>query len=302
MHRIVFIIIFLCSSILTAQQIDPAVVVSCDTQKTTVGLPVSYHVTVTNTSDLFLTLPEDRLYVEINGKQLPRYIITDKAIQKEELEGMYKWDMSCTLVFLQPGIWSLPELHIYNSDSSVINYDSPLIEIESVNREAKQEDIERPLELSGNYTRLILLVLLFFVLAFMLFWVFKRIKKHIKIKTIPEDPYADFKKEAMALYAENLIETGNVEEHMMRLSVLFRRFVSHYYRCNALELTSDELLLLLSGFNIGSVLIERIRKIVFLWDLAKFAELRPQEETTRINFKDTLKLVDELVCIGGGNA
>jgi|GEM_PF-6215382 len=295
MHRLLVIIISL-FSVLFSQTQQPEVTVNCDITQSTVGVPVEYTVTVRHTSDLFLTLPDDREYLDINGKKVPRYIVAEKHISKKESAGAIQWNAVISVIFLKPGSWALPVVSIRDIDSQETVYVNKQIEIVSVNIDNKQEDIEGPIALQGNYTRLFLLLSGGIALLITIIWLIRFLRKRVKRTVVAEeDPYEIFKRDAIALYAEDLIDRNNIEEHMQRLSLVFRRFVSQSYRCNALESTSDEVITMLTSSGVSTEIIGRTQKIIYLWDLAKFAELRPTQETARMNFKDTLKLADDLV-------
>ncbi len=180
----------------------------------------------------------------------------------------------------RPGIWKLPELKISGSDGIVTGYKIPEIRVNAVNPEGSFAEIEPPLMPENSYFRLILLVLGAAALAaaaVILILCFR--KKSKKVLLAEVHPLEDFLMEAEKIRAGCLTEKFIPAEYCFDISMAFRRLLSFVMKADTVEMTTDEISRILKKKFHGNEETQQIMALFELWDLSKFAEFSPSEDT-----------------------
>ncbi|PKL15346.1 MAG: hypothetical protein CVV49_21480 [Spirochaetae bacterium HGW-Spirochaetae-5] len=173
-------------------------------EKGTVGQPLTYTITISgiDPASLKITLPEKRVVYpdkkndkkidEKNRKKdsagdeksseefVPLYIINNALRDESEVDGIKKINIKIHLSYYRTGTYALPEVKIAGSDGVTIGYKIPEVVIEELNKEGTLEDIEPPVSLSGNYTRVIWIILALLLAAAAGILLYRYIKKRRK--------------------------------------------------------------------------------------------------------------------------
>ncbi len=204
----------------------------------------------------------------------------------------------------RPGKHELPEISIKGSDGISIGYAIPSIVIEGVNKLGKEEDIVPPISLSGNYTRLFILIGIVIVVLVLSFFVFRFLRAYLKRrkKARQLSPIERFMKDVEEGRVLELIDR-DIHEYVFSMSAIFRKYLSSQFSFDALEMTTDEI-----EKSMGQHLPEDIMKhfgneiieIMQLWDFSKFAEFTPTEERLRENYGRTVEIVEKISSEPGG--
>jgi hypothetical protein len=274
---------------------DAPLEVTLDKDVTTIGEPVRCRIMVKESADKFtfdygekrVYFPDEHLDDSDPARHLPLYEIVQ--VNRGSEEGA----ITIEARFFRPGTWAfpLPEMTLRGEP---LETDGPTLTVKSVNPKGEFADIEPSMELSGNYTRLILLVigiiLLVALAAFLVYWIRK---KRIEKQKPPVPPFQRFHEDIERMGPERLIEINDVEAYAVAISTAFRRYLSALGTIDAMELTTDELDRRLRGPE-GQFISPRYRDEIIremrLWDLAKFAEFTPDREALHENLKNILRL------------
>ncbi|MBN1533119.1 MAG: hypothetical protein JXA20_10690 [Spirochaetes bacterium] len=305
----------------TQEKNAPAVRATVKPATATIGDVLEYRVNIAgkNIGGVNILLPERRVAYPEKGKaavpaappggepeeedpgeSVPLYII-HKAVKDDRSEKEIT-DITVILQmsYYRPGRHTLPEVEIRDTDKAAIGYKVPEITIKSLNEKGEFQEIEPPLRLSGNYTRLILLIAGLIVLAVAGVFLYRRIRRVMEERraAIPAVPPIElFWKEMAGLDPRGLIAGGAVEEYVFGISMVFRRFLSRQYRFDAVEMTSDEILSAMKRILHRERLkryADDIGKCFNLWDLSKFAEFSPTAETLTMNLELLEKLAETM--------
>lgn len=235
-----------------------------------------------------------------SAKNVPVYIIHNASKEDSSDADITYISLKISISYYRPGSYQLPEVGIFGSDKVRIGYKVPVVKIKPVNSEAKLEDIEPPLELGGNYTRVIILVIAAVAATAFVFFLIRYIKARRKKKeeeVVVVPPLDIFREELIKLEPEKLIGEGKIEEYVLGISGIFRRYISSLFDFDAMEMTSDEI----NGW-IKKILPQRLSerhcdsfsRCFTMWDLSKFAEFTPSGEMLLENCSRTRKLAEEL--------
>ena len=234
------------------------------------------------------------------GDQVPLYIIHSVKKNDRTKESITDITVVIQVSYYRPGKYYLPDLDIKGPDGVKLGYKVPEVEIKGVNEKGEFQPVEPPINLEGNYYRLIFLILgviAFTFLAVFIFWfVQKRMKGRVSEPVIVP-PIDVFMEDVRKLNGRSLISKGQIDDYVFGISMIFRRFLSLLLKIDATEMTSEELekvLIKLFPKNLYKKYESGIVQGFHLWDLSKFAEFTPSEDILKENLKNTIKLATNL--------
>ncbi|MGP8214619.1 MAG: hypothetical protein ACLQQ4_03550 [Bacteroidia bacterium] len=109
------------------------------------------------------------------------------------------------------------------------------------------------------------------------YFIKKRKKKPALVapKAPPVDPHVKALKALEELALENLWQAGKVKEYYSGISDILRVYLDDRYSLGALEMTTDEIMYALRRIDLGDALKTKLRQILMLSDLVKFAKEQP---------------------------
>ena len=158
----------------------PTVKAGVSRESATVGEVIDYTVSITGRGvrDMEILKPAETVYFpdkdkksgaaatgkdkksgDDAGSQVPLYIIHE-AKKEDNSSGSVEYiTLTMKISYYRPGRHLLPEVTISGKDRVRVGYKVPEVEIKPVNEKSEFVDIEPPLDLGGNYARLIYLAL-----------------------------------------------------------------------------------------------------------------------------------------------
>lgn len=292
---------------------EPSVNAAISPLKGTVGQPFIYTVSIKgiDSAALKIILPEKKIVYPIDNKEkknsgddekspsefVPLYIINNASRNDSDTNGI---TINLSLTYYRPGNYTMPEIKISGKDGISIGYKIPSVIIEAINTEGIFEEIEPPMSLSGNHTRLIWIIIAVIVIAAAVFFLYRYLKKKRKplvIEETPLPPIKIFLNEVENLKLKNLIAEGKINEYVFGISIIFRRYLSLTLNFDAAEMTTDEISSKIKKFmppEIYSVCGDEIISNMRLWDLSKFAEFVPSQELLLNNLEATVSVAKKI--------
>ncbi len=320
-------ILIFCAAALAAENGSyPTIRAVVNPETAAIGVPLEYKISIAG-SDLkgiVIRLPEEKVYfpekdtasagvVKAPGAdkesdtaaKVPLYIIQNAKKEDESKRGTEYLSITVRLAYFRPGKHTLPEIVLYDAQNVRIGYRVPVVDIKSVNPNGEFHEIEPPLELSGNYYRLLFILLAIIALSaggyFLWRWFEKKRKAEAPV-AVAIPPIETFMSEVGALVRKRYIDEGKIEEHVTELSLIFRRCVSSLFGFDAVEMTGSEVLAAMERV-ISPLRFNEYRgdvaRALDLWDLAKFAEFAPDANALRSNLDDTIRLARKLSGVKG---
>ncbi len=94
------------------------------------------------------------------------------------------------------------------------------------------------------------------------------------------------------LHSKKLWQNGRPKEYYSQLADIVRVYIEGRYGVNAMEMTSDQILEALDGFN-NARLLDKLRELFRLADLVKFAKFAPDPEENEQAYFDAYFYVEE---------
>lgn len=278
--------------------------------KATVGAMLNYSIAISGTGsgDYDLLIPSEKAFfpdkTENDSKgeiHVPLYVIGDASRKESGIGDSSVSEVKVEITYYRTGEYTLPLFKIIDKSGNEYSYNAPEVIIESINKEAAFDDIESPLSLSGNYTRLYILIfviLISIILIYFLIKFFRNKRANNNKEEIPVlSPIELFMNGLKNIDAPKLISEGNVKEYVFSLSILFRKYISALYKFDAAEMTTEEITRILALVmpkyyyrQYNSEIID----IMNFWDLSKFAEFAPSNELLLNNYNSTVTIAQKL--------
>jgi hypothetical protein len=307
------LIVMFASLVLAGIRDDTAATASVTPAFATIGENVKYKIIVKNKSlkEIEVFLPDkkekfpDKVKDDKNPEKpgesaVPLYVIQDAVKNEVESGNTKAIEITVNIIFYRAGKYQLPDIDILNTDKRKIGYKIPEIEIKSLNIEGKLEEIEAPLDLSGNHTRLYILILTIIAVGLAGYFVYRRIKSGKPFLPAPRiklSPMEVFNNEIRALDPESLIAKGDIEGYVFGISIIFRRLLSNLLKFDAHDMTSEEIngkLKIVFTKEMFNKYYGQIIKCFELWDISKYAEFAPGADILSDNLAKTINLAREL--------
>ncbi|MCX7678892.1 MAG: hypothetical protein N2316_06705 [Spirochaetes bacterium] len=302
----------------------PEIRASCSIQKTTIGVPFEYRVVIAGKGvDVKVRMPDKRVVYpdatktiksdhkmkddsaqpDSNALKVPLYVIKNARKEESKSGDVVQLSIVIEIAYFHPGKHRLPEVELFDSENVKIGYRIPEIEIESVNPQGEFHEIEPPLALSGNWWRVVWLILGICAVGavgyfFARWW---NARKAHSQRVFQTPPIEIFLEEAGKLARKKHIEEGRVREYVFEMSAIFRRFLVHQWQIDAMDMTVTEIRKALQNVLPRPMFKKNesdIDAVLNLWDLAKFAEFSPSQETLKDNFEITVRVAKNLAGAG----
>ena len=134
------------------------------------------------------------------------------------------------------------------------------------------------------------------LLAAIVFWLLKRKSKTTEIMEplTPPQPIDIIAIEKLeSLNAKKLWQAGKYKEYHSELSEIIREYIEKRFHLNALESTSEEIMQNLRTTLPSAELKDKLRQLLLLSDLAKFAKERPIASENELSLKNAFDFVYE---------
>lgn len=201
------------------------------------------------------------------------------------------------------GLYYIPPIKIIAGTDSVesnymalkiMTYDVDTAKVEIFDIKGVQE----PPFVLGDYKLEILLFLLIYALILFVIWYILK-KKYgltkVEVKTdVPLlPPHVVAIMELDRLKTEKIWKKGKNKEYYTELSEILRRYIQRRFQINALEMTTDEILVLFKRDKNTQSVYENLRQILQLSDLVKFAKILPIENENEISIMNSYLFVNQ---------
>ncbi len=320
--KILTLMVLLAASAMAGGVDAPKIRATVTPEKATVGTVLDYRVTIAGRGLSGITIippekrevfPEKKKTQAPSGKNgeeggadedpaqyVPLYVI--HTIKKNDRSDKTMTDITVSMQvsFYRPGTWQLPDVEIRGADGIAIGYKTPAVTVGAVNEKGEFQEIEPPLELGGNWWRLVILILVLAVLAVAGFFAWrygKKILEERRAAPVIVPPIDIFLKEIEQFNGDSLIDEGKIEEFVFGISLIFRKFLSLQFRFDAAEMTTHEIekkIRKVFPKNIHDSFAGQILESFNLWDLSKFAEFTPTPELLHASLGRTVDLAKKI--------
>jgi hypothetical protein len=227
-------------------------------------------------------------------------VIESYKIDTLKTKSKYILNKEYGLIQFDSGKYTIPRQKILINNKPFFS-DSLLVEVRDVAVDTTQQklydikpiiEVEKPSEGTPVWVIYLLLGLVF--IAGVCYYLFFRKKKKAKEAEIKLPPFEEAIQHLAKLDNEDLLSNNEYKKYYSELTDVLKKYLDEKVYDNALESTSDELIMQLellrdSGkLPISKEVIQNLSKVLRTSDLVKFAKSQPDEGTARVD-RDTVE-------------
>lgn len=143
---------------------------------------------------------------------------------------------------------------------------------------------------SSVYTYVGLLIALLIIAAI---WYIRKRRGKNKYVRPAEPPHVTAIRELERISNQKLWENGKYKEYYTELTDVLRTYLRGRYGVNAMEMTSHEIFDAIAPFDIKGREMERIKELLLLSDVVKFAKAVPTKDECRVSYDNVYFFVEE---------
>lgn len=272
-------------------------------QQTKLTLSVKYKV---NTNDrILIQWPEihDTLRKEIEVVQQSKI---DTLIPNKDDPFTFIQTKTLYVTSFDSGYWAIPPFKfIINRDTTGIFSDALLLSVSTISVDTTQaiKDIKNPYPVSYSWIdwikdhKLIVAGILFgiIVLVILIYFIRKSLKNKpppVVEEVIKTPPHIIALEKLEQLRHEKLWQEGKLKQYHISLTDIIREYIEHRYKIQALEQTTDEILTSFRNVAIDKESLEKLRQILLLGDLVKFAKEHPLPAENEMSMSNAFDFVN----------
>jgi hypothetical protein len=163
-------------------------------------------------------------------------------------------------------------------------------------------DIKEPLAVSYSFMdwlrdnwKLVLFSVLGILVLGGLIWYFIKKRRNKPARVEPERPAVPLHTLVLdklnALKSQKLLEQGLVKQYHSELTDIIREYLEKRYEINAMEQTSEEIFAGLKHLNIAEQNMSKLRQMLLLADLVKFAKASPLNSESEQSMDNAISFV-----------
>ena len=302
MKKLLFLICAFSLLLTSANSQEVKVSSAFDTTKIFIGDQISYTITVDQTSEMQLTLPEfkDTLIKNIEILSGP---VVDTI---RNLEGLVRIKQKYLVTSFDSGNYQLPPVYAeLKSEGGLKRFysDYAYLEVSRIDMAPADSTVKiydvidpyrAPLTL-GEILPWILITLLAAALVYLLIRYIKKLRRQKstpEIVTLPDPAHIIAFRDLEILKSEQLWQKGEVKQYYTRLTEILRQYLENRYRIFSLELTTEETLeaLVRSGFKKDSD-FKILKSVLSGADMVKFAKYNPGAAENESYFQDAWSFI-----------
>ena len=267
------------SFVIWSQQ-QAELLVAVDTTGVRIGEQLNYTLQIKADSSAQVQFPEQPIFA-------PFELLEESPIDTFRAQSHYLYTKKYALIQFDSGNYFLPQQQVLVDGFSKIADLIPIRVAPVLVDTTKQKlfDIKPLTEVKKNYEALISRILWGLVIGLILIgilytYLFQKRKKELRARELP--PFERAIEELKALESETLSEQEEFKQYYSRLTDVVRRYLEEEAKIDALESTSEELLVKLEmRKDAGSLDLDRqtlksLREVLQNADLVKFAKSMPE--------------------------
>ncbi len=286
-------------SSLQAQQ-RVSVKTTIDSSALLIGEQTVYHIEVSGPASLkyvFPTFPGDTL---VSGLEiLNRGKLDTISINSERIE--LKTDYLITS--FDTGLYYIPPVKILAGadviESNNLGIKIMTYEVDTAKMEVYDiKGVQKPPFVLSDYWVETCIFLLFYALVLLIIWFYLR-KKFPRLKGEPIEsenllpPHVVAIMELDRLKAEKIWKFGKNKKYYTELTDIIRKYIERRFQFNALEMTTDEILVLFKRDKSTQSVYQNLSQILQLADLVKFAKIEPLESENELSMINSYLFVNQ---------
>lgn len=289
--------VLLCFCPLMAQQV--IVKAAIDSTAMLIGQQSQMHLEVSGPASICYTFPVFQGDTLVKGVEV---LASGRLDTLEKIGDQIRIRANYLVTSFDSGLYYIPPLKIIAGlDTVESNYMALKIMTYAVDTTKVQifdiKGVENPPFVLGDYALEMMAFLLLYILVLLTIWYVLKKKygrkeeNRVEVPLLP--PHVVAIMELDRLKSERIWKSGKCKEFYTTLSDVLRRYIERRFQVNALEMTTDEILLMFRKDRDTQSVYQNLRQILQLADLVKFAKIQPLENENELSIVNSYFFVNQ---------
>lgn len=232
-------------------------------------------------------------------------LIGNSKIDTIRNDRLTTFKQTITITAFDSGSYVFPGIPIFGADTAILAQTEPLffqVNTIVVDTTAAFRDIKQPVKVPLTFKEVLPFILITLavaaIFALLIYFIIKFRKKQ-KPKEILVKPKPKVRPDILALQAlerlrlKKLWQEGKIKQFYTELTEIIRTYLEGRYEVNAMEMVSSDILEELSSKEIPHEMREKLRELLLIADLVKFAKWDPMPTDHDLCFKNAREFVEK---------
>ncbi len=294
-----FLLLFLLMPVALLYGQNPIIKASIDSVSIMVGQQTKIHLEIIKPGDKNVTFPlfhaQDTIVKGLEVVDVVKFDTTKINNNQEQI------NLDYLVTSFDDGLYYIPPFPIiYQADTFYSNALSLKVMTIPVDTVAKNfydiKSVMQPKFVFADYLYILIIIwVVLVILAVILYFVvFKKKKKKMPFKkTIVLPPHIRALNALEGVKRENMWQQGRYKEYYTQLTDILRIYLFERFGVNAMEMTSDEILLSVQAYHEAQSAYENLQQVLKLADLVKFAKLTPLPNENELSYMNSTLFVSQ---------
>ena len=298
--KIIFLSFFCFLSIFFTYGQQPVIVASLDSTQLLIGQQTLLHLEIAadKGSDIQLPLIPDTLVRGVEVLNISQPDTTDIGNNRVKIKYDYLVTSFDSALYLIPPFKLVVAQDTFFSNELALKVSTLPVDTESKNI-YDIKDVVKPKFVLADYIHILFFILLACILILLIVYVIFRRKK--------QKPLLPFKKEEKvilpphivaiqvldAIKSQKLWQNGSEKEYHSQISDVIRQYIEGRFDIYAMEMTSNQILQRMRGVSDADYVYDKLKQILLLADLVKFAKYHPLPEENELSIMNAYLFVNE---------
>ena len=232
-------------------------------------------------------------------------LIGNSKIDTIRNERLTTFKQTITITAFDSGSYVFPGIPIFGADTLILAQTEPLlfqVNTIAVDTTAAFRDIKQPVKVPLTFKEILPFILITLAVAAifaLLIYLIIKFRKKQKPQKVPVKTKAKVRPDIIALKAlerlrlKKLWQEGKIKQFYTELTEILRTYLENRYEVNAMEMVSSDILAELSSKEIPQEMRDKLRELLLIADLVKFAKWDPLPTDHDLCFKNAREFVEK---------
>lgn len=298
--RLVIVSFFCLFAVITTFAQQPVIKATLDSAQILIGQQTLIHLEIAANKDQQLKLPiiEDTLVSGIEVLGISGLDTLDIGNNRMQIKYDYLVTSFDSALYLIPPFRIIAAQDTFYSNDLALKVSTVPVDTSSKNI-YDIKDVITPSFVLADYIDILLYILAACILFIIIIYIFFRKKKKKPIVPFKKQNEVIFPPHIIAIQAldnikiQKLWQQGKEKEYYSGISDTLRKYIEGRFGVYAMEMTSDQILRALKGVSEVVLVYDKLKQILLLSDLVKFAKYHPLPEENELSMMNAYLFVNE---------
>jgi len=274
---------------------------SVDSAQIRIGEQTRLRLEIASNKDCLLQLPfiTDTLMRGVEVLEVSKLDTIDLGNNRMQIRYDYLITSFDSALYMLPPFKVIAGVDTFYSNQLALKVSTLQVDTESGNF-YDIKDIWKPAFVLADYAAVFWIILVVCILILVIMYLISRKKKKLPwLPALKDEPQLPPHVRALQaldnIKSEKLWQQGKDKEYHSRLTDVIRNYIDERFGINAMEMTSGQILQMIQGRSEVDPVFQRLKQLLLLADLAKFAKYHPLPDENELSLMNAYMFVNNTV-------